>query len=71
METLLCIIVLIFALSFLFERLSNFLKQLNDPKARSFLAKGNAIHIDCTVDCINKKDKVHTKSMDHTHDNLD
>lgn len=71
MEILLGIIVLIYALSFLLDKLIRLLKQLGTSKDRKLLSKGNALHIECNIDCIDKKEKAHTRSMDHSHDNLD
>lgn len=73
MEILLAIIVLVFALSFLVDRLSNFLDKFRQDDNKGLLNSGKKICINCTISSEDKKREVRTTHITNStqHDNLD
>lgn len=58
MEILVSITLLILALAFLFEKLTNFMKQLHSSKPKGLLRAGKSLNFNLTVSSQNKKSEV-------------
>ena len=58
MEIIVSIALMILALAFIFEKLTNFIKQLHSSKPKGLLGPGKCLKMGITISSENKKDEV-------------
>lgn len=64
MDVIVSIALVIFALAFLFEKLTNFIKQLHSSKPKGLLGPGKCLKFGLTISSENKKEEAcaHTQT---------
>lgn len=71
MEVLVSIALLVLACAFLFEKLTNFIKQLHTVKPKGLLAPGKSLHFDMSISSEGKKEKLVSPHTNFKNNGLD
>ena len=71
MEIFVGIALLFLALAFCFEKLTNFIKQLNSSKPKGLLSPGKVLKFNLSFSSENKKEEVCATNTNSSKDSLD